>query len=98
MSWFENLFDFNNDKCYLEHRDKYGVCHGLVGGGSDSCYLASDCMDCKHYEMPCHIQPTPYMIYNSKKRKIKVKKVDKVKEIEKYLSKGKLPPLYDEEG
>ena len=96
MDWFENLFDFNKNNCYLEHRDKYGVCHGLVGGSNNSCYLSSDCMDCKHYEMPCHIQPTPFMIYNSKRKRVKVK-VNKVKKIEKCLCEGKLPPLYGEE-
>lgn len=93
MSWLENLFDFNKNKCYLEHRDKYGICHGMTGGDASTGHLCYECINCQHWEVPCHIEPTPFMINNSKKRKIKAR----VKKIEKHLCEGTLPPLYGEE-
>lgn len=45
------LLDLDNDKCYENHKNKDGICYGLVGGTESTDYLAECCIDCKHHTL-----------------------------------------------
>lgn len=49
LMFFRELFSKN--KCFQEHKDKDGKCHGLYGGDRFTDYLNYDCIGCKHLEL-----------------------------------------------
>lgn len=51
-NWFIVKLDLNNDKCFKEH-GKNGVCYGVMGGTSWTCYVDEHCIGCKHWK--CYV-------------------------------------------
>lgn len=43
------LLDLEHDECYEDHKDKDGICYGLVGGTKWTDDLAEQCIGCKHH-------------------------------------------------
>lgn len=50
-NFFKEKAKTSKNKCFNEHKDKDGKCHGLYGGDRFTDYLDYGCIGCEHLDL-----------------------------------------------